>query len=230
MTMTRERRRRLVVRVVLRTVAAAAAVTLTVLLAENRASSAFTAQTGSPGNAATAALDFCVPRTDTLLATADTTVYESNLGGNYGGYADLGVVSEAGRNARTLVRFGLPAGPAHCTLTGATLRLHVNSPSTVSGRPLQAYRVDPATPWTELGTTWTSRPAVVAGTAVEVPSRSTIGWQQWTVTGIVTDHYAGTNTGFLVRDRLEGAAAPGHWQLYDSRSKPNVPQLVLTWG
>jgi hypothetical protein len=73
-------------------------------------------------------------------------------------------------------------------------------------------------------------PSVVAGTAVNSASLAAAGWQQWTVTSIVNSHYAGTNSGFLVRDSVDSAPAPGFWQLYDSRSKTNKPELVLTWG
>jgi large repetitive protein len=219
--------RRTVVRLVLRSVAVAAAVTLTAPLAEHPSKSAFTAATGDSGNDVTASPSFCTTTGTTLNPVGDTSGYQANPTTTYATYGDLGAISENGANARALLRFTLPSLPTGCTLTGATLRLYANR--VAAGRTIQVHRVDPATSWTEAGTTWNTLPSVVAGTAVEIPSRSTVGWMQWMVTGIVTSHYAGTNSGFLVRDKVDGAT-PGQWQLFDSREKSNKPELVLTWS
>jgi hypothetical protein len=223
------KRRRILTRLALQALAAGMAVALTLALAGHSANGAFTARTGSSASSATASGNFCAMagQSETLIATADTSGYQNNPAATYGSYADLGAISELGGNARALLRFGLPTR-SHCTLTEATLRLYANNPD--GGRTIQVLRVDPATPWSEAATVWNTMPSVVAGTAVDSPSRNSVGWQEWTVTSIVTSHYAGTNSGFLVRDSAEGAASPGFWQLYDSRSKTNKPELVLTWG
>lgn len=113
--------------------AVCAATVLTVALAEDPASSAFTGATGSSANSVTASSDFCVAgTTTTLIASGDTTGYELNPTTAYGSYADLGAVSKSNENARALLRFPLPTAPDHCDLTGATLRLYANTAT--SGR------------------------------------------------------------------------------------------------
>ena len=57
------------------------------------------------------------------------------------------------------------------------------------------------------------------------------GWHEWTVTTLITELYAGTNHGFLVKDAVE--TNPARATLYESLDSPTVaarPQLVLTWG
>ena len=223
--------RRTVVRLVLRSIAVAGAVTLTVALAGQPSKSAFSASTGDGGNRITAAADFCTSSgPQTLIATEDTAGSEAAPSTPYGSYADIGAYSEVGYNARSLLRFSLPSRPMGCTLTGASLRLYANT--VASGRVIQAWRADPSTPWTEAATTWATLPDGVAGTSVPLPSRAAVGWMEWPVTAIVTSHYAGTNSGFLVRDQTDSAAPPKR-QLFDSRDSAttaNRPQLVLTWG
>ena len=227
----RERRRvplrRMAFRALRTAVAVGAAATLTLALAQDPARSAFTGATGSPGNSVTASADFCPAGGTTVTASEDTTGYQKNPTTVYGGYADLGAASKSTENGRALLRFPLPSLPAHCVLATATLRLYANT--VAGGRTIQVFRVDPAGTWSEAATTWNTLPAVVASSAVETASLSSAGWQQWMVTGTVTSHYAGTNSGFLVRDKTEDLSSTGAWQLYDSRDKPNKPELVLTW-
>lgn len=204
---------------------------LTVGLGQHATTAAFTAQAGNSGNSVTAAASFCAsPGGSTVGASADTTGYQQNPTTLYGTSVDTGVGSGSAANGRVLVRFSLPVLGAHCVITGATLRLYAHTPQ--SGRTIDVYRVDPAAPaWTEAATTWNNQP-VTTGTAVGTASLASAGWQQWTVTSMVNSHYAGTNSGFLLRDRTEGSGTP-FWQLYAARENGTVanrPQLVLTWG
>ena len=222
--------RRRIVRSARRLAVLAAAAGLTVTLAQSTTTAAFTGQTGDLGNSATAATSFCASPVTTVAASADTTVYQSNPTTTYGTNAEVGVGSESSANGRVLVRFALPAPAPHCVLTAATLRLYANSPQ--AGRTIDAYRVDPTAPsWSEGGTSWSNQPAPT-GTAVGAASLSSAGWQQWTVTSMVSSFYAGTNSGFLLRDRTEGSGT-SYWQLYRAReygTSGDRPQLVLTWG
>ena len=209
--------------------ALALAAALTATLAQSTTSAAFTAQTGDTGNQVTASSNFCASAGGTtLISSADTTGYQANPTTTYGSSTDIGVGSSAGANGRVLLRFTLPALANHCAITGATLRLYAHTP--VAGRTIDVYRVDPAATWSEATTNWNNLP-VTTGTAVGVASLGSAGWQQWTVTSMVTAFYAGTNSGFLVRDRTEGGG--GIWQLWAARENGTVanrPQLVLTWG
>jgi len=204
---------------------------LTVGLGQHATTAAFTAQTGDSGNSVTAAASFCAsPGGSTLGAAADTTGYQQNPTTIYGTGVDTGVGSGSGANGRVLVRFSLPALGAHCVVTAATLRLYAHTPQ--SGRTIDVYRVDPAAPaWSEATTNWNNQPATT-GTGVGAASLASAGWQQWTVTSMVTSMYAGTDRGFLLRDRTEGSGTP-YWQLYGARENAttaNRPQLVVSWG
>jgi hypothetical protein len=208
-----------------------AAAGLTVVLAQSTTTAAFTAQTGGSANSATAAPSFCAsPGGTTLNATADTTVYQTNPWTAYGTSAEVGVGSAATANGRVLVTFSLPALGAHCAVTAATLRLHANT--AVAGRTIDVLRVDPSAPaWSEAGTYWNNQPATT-GSAVASGSLASAGWQQWTVTSLVTSAPSGTYSGFLLRDHTEGSGT-AYWQLYSARDHTTTtsrPQLVLTWG
>jgi hypothetical protein len=208
-----------------------AAAAFTVLLAQHTTTAAFTAQTGDAGNSASTAASFCAtPGGTTVAASADTTGYQQNPTTLYGTSVDIGAGSGSGANGRVLVKFALPGLGAHCVVTAATLRLYAHTPQ--AGRTIDVYRVDPAAPaWSEASTNWNNQPTTT-GTAVGVASLASAGWQQWTVTSMVTSMYAGTNSGFLLRDRTEGSGTP-YWQLYAARENATVanrPQLVLTWG
>jgi hypothetical protein len=212
-----------------------AAAAFTVLLAQHTTTAAFTAQTGDTGNTATTATSFCTaPGPQTVIATADTTVYQTNATTAYGTSAEIGVGSGSGANGRVLLRFPTPPPPgSHCALTAAKLRLHVHTPSATT-RTIDVYRVDPLAPvWSEAATNWNNQPtATTTGAPVPSTSLGAAGWQEWPVLSMVTAHYAGPNSGFLLRDRSEGSASP-QWQLYGAReygTPGQLPELVLTWG
>ena len=184
---------------------------------------AFADTAGNPGNDFTAATSFCQSvGTTTLTATADAKVDQFAPTTNYGATADLAVDPRTNRLNHSLVKFSLPAQPDRCVLT-ATLRVHTTTG--VAGRTLQAYQAGAA--WTEGAVTWNLKPATT-GTAATAASRATAGFVDFSVTGIVTAMYAGTNEGFLLKDAAEGTGA-GFGQALSSRTGANPPQLVLTY-
>jgi len=126
---------------------------------------------------------------------------------------------------RTLVEFDLPPIPAHCSLTGADLRLFATSAS--GGRTIDVYAL--AGPWTETGVTWSNQPAT-AGPATAGASGT--GWRTWDTTSAVAAMYSGTNNGFLVRDRNEGALVAQTQQYQSREGSPDSqdPELALTFG
>jgi large repetitive protein len=163
--------------------------------------------------------------TVTVPAVADSSIEQSSPSLNLGARPLLKVRSYyARRNARSLVRFPLPAVPESCELVTATLRLF--AASAASGRTLQARRVTGN--WTENGVTWASQPATT-GPSATAPSG--IGWRQWKVLSQVQAMYAGTNWGLLIRDASEGDGGRRE-QSFHSReaATTGLPQLILTFG
>jgi hypothetical protein len=215
------------VRVLCTLAALGAAAALTVVLAEDPARSAFTGVTSSSGNSVSAAANFCTSTGTTLTASGDSWIDSSASAANNGGAVSLLVKSSTAANQRAVIRFTLPALPTGCVLSAAEVRMYNISP--VSGRTIDVYRGDPAAPlWAEGTVTWANQPPAV-GTAVPSTTGSTAGWQTWTVTDHVLDHYAGINNGFIVRDRTESASGTAE-QRYSSREGAIPPELVLTWG
>ena len=165
----------------------------------------------------------CSAGTVTLGSVADSWVLESSQGTNYRNDSVLKVDPKNNNRARALVRFALPAIPAGCEVTGASLRLYAGSAK--NGRNLQALRVDEY--WTESGVTWSNQPDTT-GSAVTVDSGS--GWLEWDVSTMVEAMYTGTNNGFLIRDANEGGSSREQ-QLHSKEKSPDKPpQLVLTFG
>jgi len=191
--------------------------------------SAFSGATENPGNVFTTAASFCAaPGPQTVTADADAFVRQTSGNSNFGANTALRVQSASTvivlgpNNERSLVHFALPAVPAHCTLTGATLRL--NASSAAAGRTLQAFRV--STAWTQAGVTWNNQPAVT-GSATTTASGT--GWREWDVTTQTQAMYTGSNTGFLIRDASESAILAAV-QVFSSREGANPPQLVVTFA
>ncbi|MGH3713006.1 MAG: DUF7594 domain-containing protein [Micromonosporaceae bacterium] len=156
-----------------------------------------------------------------VTAAADAWIAQNAPATNFGKDSALRVRSKSYANARTLVRFALPAVPAGCKVTGATLRLY--AAAAAGGRTL---RVSPLTAtWSEGAVTWSNRPAGGSGAAY---ASSRTGWTAWSVTTQVTGAYAGPLHGFLVRDATEGGA--GYEQRFHSRENGiNRPELVITF-
>jgi hypothetical protein len=167
----------------------------------------------------------CSAGTVTVGSVADSWVLQSSSSSNHKTDSVLKVESKNGnQNARALVRFELPAIPAGCTVTGASLRLYAGSATT--GRTLRALRV--TANWTESGVTWSNQPATTSTAAATVASGS--GWRQWSVLTQVQAMYTGTNYGFLIRDATENTNGGREQELNSREKTQNQPQLVVTFG
>jgi hypothetical protein len=203
---------------------------LTVVLAQSTTTAAFTAATGDTGNRVTAAGSFCASASSrTVNVSEDTSVYQSSTGANTGDSTSLTVVSATSAQTWSLVRFNpMPSIPTGCELVSATLSLYAIGPQV--GRFIEVSRADPATPWTELGVNWATRPQP-AGTPAPSPSLTLAGLQTWNVTSLMPALYAGTNNGFLVRDQTDNAN-PAKSQAYVSSegTATQVPTLTVSWG
>jgi hypothetical protein len=200
----------------------------TVALAQHSSTAAFTGQTADTGNTVTSAASFCAaPGGTTMSVSNDTYVDEDDPTTARGGSTTLRVAAGAGDRAHSYLRFTpLPTLQAHCTLTGATLRLHATSsqgPGTIL-----VHRA--STTWSGTNT-WNTVPRPTpAGTGIGAAAGAA-GWHEWSVTTLTRELYAGTNNGFLVKYSVE--ADPARVTLYESLDSPTVanrPQLVLTWG
>jgi hypothetical protein len=122
-------------------------------------------------------------------------------------------------NMRALVRFSLPAAPAGCVLSSATLRLY--AASAAGGRTLQALRL--AASWSEGGVTWNTQPATTGAAAT---TASGTGYREWDVGGQVQAMYTGANNGFLIRDAVENGGG-AEQQLHAREKGESPPQLML---
>lgn len=172
----------------------------------------------------------CTPGTVTSSASADSYVDEQSAASNFGSAtllkvrAQISLLGLVGQ-ARTLVKFTLPAIPDLCTMTQATLRLNAATASD-SARTLEAFRV--GAPWSETTVTWNTMPATT-GTAVTATSGT--GWREWTVTSQVAAMYSGSNNGFLIKDSAVLSLLGTFVQEFSSReAATNRPELVITYG
>lgn len=165
------------------------------------------------------------PDSQTVVAAADAWIDEANANQNSGSTGTLQVrSSNASGNQRSLVRFALPAVPAGCSVTAATLRLYADSQ--IIGRTIDVHQA--ASAWDEGTVTWNTSPGAT-GTAVGSLTLGVAGWQEWTVTAQVIAQYT-SNNGFVVRDGTEEAVLPLQ-QIYRSReSGTNRPELVVSFG
>lgn len=172
----------------------------------------------------------CTPGTVTASASADSYIDEQSASSNFGSATLLKVRAQISLlglvgDARTLVKFTLPAIPDLCTMTQATLRLNA---ATASGtaRTLQALRVNAS--WAENTVTWNTMPATT-GTAATATSGA--GWREWTVTSQVAAMYSGSNHGFLIKDSAVLSLLGTFLQEFSSReAASNQPELVITYG
>ena len=162
------------------------------------------------------------PGPQTVMANRDT--YVDNFRGttNYGTVANLDVRPDSGfRRRRTLVGFALPAVPAGCSVTVATLRL--NATSVAGARTVEAYRA--AAAWAETTVTWNTQPGATGPAATRLV---TLGTNDWTVTSQVQALYAGPNNGFHLQTFNETTGAD--LQQFSSRETLGDPQLIITFG
>jgi hypothetical protein len=206
----------------------AAAVALTLGLNQGPSSGAFTAIAGDTGNSVAAAADFCTTTGATAAVLEDSTGYQADPATPYDTYPSLGAVSQNLQNARAVIRFTMPPIPAACSLTSATLWLYATRSD--PGAFIDIWRIAPAAGgWTAPAIRWGTLPGTT-GTGTPGGTPGVLGWQSWTVTTQVSGLYAQGNSGLLIRDRTDSAAAPGRWQVYDSGDGANKPYIALTWN
>ncbi|PZF81772.1 right-handed parallel beta-helix repeat-containing protein [Jiangella anatolica] len=167
----------------------------------------------------------CTAANIVLTAAADTHVEQELPLDNFGGSEALAVRSAApDGNARSFVRFDLPAVPDDCVLERATLRLHGEGEA---GRTLEAVATDAA--WDESQLTWNTQPGT---TGAAVPTTSGSGYREWTLTGQVQAMLDGAaaNHGWQLRDAAEGAETGAESTFVSTEAiidPPTPPQLVL---
>ncbi|WP_086663612.1 DNRLRE domain-containing protein [Lentzea kentuckyensis] len=159
----------------------------------------------------------------TTAATGDSWVGQNEPTTTHGTDATLRARSKANANARTLVRFPLPAIPAGCQVSGAKLRLYSSAAAT--GRTLYLNRL--AAPFTESSVTWNNQPAVT-GTSASASSRA--GWVEWNATDQVEAMYGGSNHGFRVRDASESAGTAAEQRFTSRENTTNRPELIVTFS
>jgi hypothetical protein len=164
------------------------------------------------------------PGATVVRSDADTWVDETQPAANFGDRGTMTLRSrkqgQTQENGRALVRFPLPTVPSGCSVTAASMRL--GALTSAAGRTLQAFRA--AAVWDEATVTWSTQPATT-GVATTAPSGENPTFDVLTQ---VQAMYAGTNTGFLVRESAEGAGGDGHTQWFGARE--GAPRLVLTLG
>jgi hypothetical protein len=164
------------------------------------------------------------PGSQTLTTpSADSWIDESDPTKNNGTDSNLYVQTKTPNlNQRTLVTFALPALPAGCSVTSATLQLYAKSSE--GTRTIEAYRA--ASSWSEATVTWNNRPGTTGAPAT---SASGSGWRSWSVTSLVQSMYSTANHGFVLKDQTEEVGS--FKQNYVSREDaPNDPQLVVSWS
>jgi CSLREA domain-containing protein len=160
----------------------------------------------------------------TLFAAEDSTIDEGLPLDNYGFFESLAVRSAApGNDARSLLRFVIPAELPNCELESATLRLYSEGEP---GRTLEAARI--AAPWSEMQVTWATQPAT-AGTPATASSGA--GYRSWNVTADVNAMLGGVNNyGWMIRDAAEEDEAGAEQDFVSTEAvvdPPTPPQLVL---
>jgi hypothetical protein len=216
--------------------AAALAAALTVALTQNTTTAAFTAQTGDAGNQVSSASTFCTaPGGASLSPTADTAAYQAQPATKYGTANPIGVAvgTTTTMNGYTFVRFSVATQaplPSRCRVTSATLSFFASQPMT--GATLYAYRADAA--WDPAILNWsTGRPGFTGTPAVSASlPTGTTGRQQWDVTQLTQELYAGPDHGFALRDSADiaGSTRYQYWDSMEAADPLRRPRLDITWG
>ena len=209
------------------TFGAAAAATLA--LTQVTAAGAFAGVNGNAANSVSSAASFCTAAPTTLYSSGDAWTDEAAQGDNHQTDVELRVRSSSAGDRHIWTGFALPTVPARCELTQAKLRYYNKAP--VTGRNIDVYRGNPASPlWTAASITWSNEPAVLGPAATNAATTSVPGWQEWVVTDHVLAQYTAGNNGFLLRDRTENSATAREQVYYDRQDATYTPSLVLTWG
>ena len=147
------------------------------------------------------------PQEATLTPSAAATVDQGDPTRALGAQTTVTVRSHAGRNARALLAFDLPA-LGDCAVLSARLRVRRQG-----DRPLAVYRL--ASEWSASSVTWDSRPGAAGSPAT--------GTDSFDVTEQVRGLYRAGNQGLVVEDAAEGDAEAHEETL-------TAPELVVTLG
>ena len=165
----------------------------------------------------------------TLYADADAATQQTAPTNNIGSSNSIGVVSHfdstnvVPANYRSVLRFPLPAVPAGCTVTAATMQISVALGPI--GRIIAAAPA--ASAWTELGVTWANQPAATGTPALAPSPAATFGPVAFDVLSHVEAMYAGTNNGFVLQDSVEDSPLQAYqWMT----SRESWPTLDVTFG
>lgn len=193
---------------------------------------AFTRTTTSTDNSFVVGAFCSGADSQTVLTSGDTIVVENRPDVNFSGAGELVVRSSMSSNARSLLQFPLPAIPAGCTLTAATLSL--NAVAEEAGRTYEIVRAGDAFDVTTV--TWDSQPSAT-GTAASTVTDGVPGATEFDATEPVRELYAGGNHGLVLRDRNErvpaaGKDGPGRSEsTYGSeQAPPGEPRLTVYWA
>jgi hypothetical protein len=229
MTMTSRPGRRRRVRSIRRLVGLGMAAALTIGLAQNTTTAAFSGQTVDTGNRASTAATFCTTPGTTappLNVALDAAAYEVQPGNNYSA-TPIGVGTGATGDAYTYLKFPRAPVPPRCTVTAATLHVYARTPTAPA--TIDVYRA--GGPWDNT-LTWNSPRPGWAGTAVSTAVSASAGWLQWTVTTLTQELYAGTDYGFLLKDSVDHHPTVTRYQTWESRESDltKAAYLVVSWG
>lgn len=186
-----------------------------------RGAASFTAATA--GNGSIASGTWCVPGSPgALTPVADAYVQEDKESENFGNDPDLiGRSTSAGKNARILVKFNLPAIPPGCTITAASLTL--TTVAYTSGRTYDVRRA--AGGWSENSVDWDSQPGSTGSLSSAPSAASTVTWD---VTAQIVGSYP-TDRGLEIRDSVEYDAG-NSVNRFSSREGATAPTLTVTFG
>jgi parallel beta-helix repeat protein len=178
---------------------------------------------GSGGTAL--ASEACQERTITARADADAWIDQGSPFANKGSDAILSTRSAVpDKNARALIRFGLPAAPPPgCVVELAKLRLFAASGD--ESRRLEATRLGFG--WSESLVTWGDQPDTVGAPATTWAGE---GYIEWTVTSQVQGMLEGANHGFLIRDETEDDEAGGEQDFHSREKGENNPELMIRFA
>jgi hypothetical protein len=166
----------------------------------------------------------CTPGSATVTTSSKDAYVVSNFPAtSHGGETSMEVDGNGSSIRRSFVAFNVPEIPEGCTLTSATLSLHVTE-SRGQLRTINAYRVTGS--WTE-PLSWSSQPAVDTSVASALfqccPTGTRVTWE-------VTDLLEGE--GFSLRMGREdlGSAQTKFFVTREGSLADQRPRLTVEWA
>ncbi len=163
----------------------------------------------------------------TVIASADTYVLQDAPATNFSTQSEVLVRSTANGNGRTFLTFALPALPAGCSVTSATLTMQ--TVTSKQGLTYQVVRTDSAV--TPATVTWADQPTAT-GAIGTAPSTGN-GPTPLDATAPVQELYGLGNTGLVVRDAVEdsGGTDTNKYSSLEGTTDPTKqPRLTIVWG